>query len=154
MPRAEYVAAGAELALVRVSGAEAHSELIVVAGGRSFEFDPLPAAPGDDRVGFPVPLDLVLGAGSAFSVVVAGREVSLEAPEEAGPAVERERERRAAVERELAAARKAERAGAEEAERARAEAERARAEAERALAEADAERGAADLQRADAERAR
>src|SRR3954468_10119173 len=154
MPRAEYVAAGAELALVRVSGAEADSELIVVAGGRSFEFDPLPAAPGDDRVGFPVPLDLVLGAGSAFSVVVAGREVSLEAPEEAGPAVERERERRAAVERELAAAREAQRAAAEEEERARAEAERARAEAEsalaeteRALAEADAERGAADLQR-------
>src|SRR4051794_38140430 len=108
MPRAEYVAAGAELALVRVTGADADSELIVVAGGRAQAFDPLPAAPGDDRVGFPVPLDLVLGAGSSFSMVVRGRSVELGRPEEAGPAVERERERRAALERELEASRAAE----------------------------------------------
>src|SRR5215211_6857491 len=86
-PRAEYVAAGGDLALVRVSGAaEPPSELLVFAGGRVHSFEPLPGAPGDDRTGFPVPLDLVTGTGSKFRLVAGDSELGLPRPQEAPPA--------------------------------------------------------------------
>src|SRR3954467_671291 len=118
-PSAEYVAAGPGLALVRVEGAgDAASELLVFSGGGVQGFEALPGAPGDDRVGFPVPLDLVLAAGSEFRLLVGGEEGELERPAEAPPAqppaprpdpalaearaeAEREREARGALEREL-----------------------------------------------------
>src|SRR4051794_41744550 len=80
---AEYVAAGVDLALVRVEGVGA-TELIVSAGGRSEAFDALPGAPGDDHVGFPVPLEFVLAAGGEFRAVVDGDEGGGERPVEAG----------------------------------------------------------------------
>src|SRR3954451_23900627 len=96
--RAEYVAAGPDLALVRVE-AEVE-ELLVFAGGRVQTFEPLPGAPGDAHTGFPVPLDLVTAGGSEFRVVAGGREMGLDAVDEA-PA----KPRRPAVDPELTAAR-------------------------------------------------
>src|ERR671917_290519 len=80
---AEYVAAGPDLALVRVSGAGA-TELVVRSGGRAEAFEALPGAPGDDHVGFPVPLGFVLAEDSRFHAFVDGREVAVERPHEAG----------------------------------------------------------------------
>src|SRR5918998_1893183 len=80
---AEYVAAGADLALVRVSGAGA-TELVVEVAGQVEAFDALPGAPGDDHVGFPVPLDLVRAPDSSFHAVVDGGEVPVARPVEAG----------------------------------------------------------------------
>src|SRR5689334_12740466 len=95
--RAEYVAAGADLALVRVE-AQA-DELLAFAGGRVHTFEPLPGAPGDAHTGFPVPLDL-LRAGGEFRFVAGGREVGIDAIAEAGTAPPRPR-----VDPELAEAR-------------------------------------------------
>src|SRR5688500_17682160 len=83
----EYVAAGADLALVRVAGASAPpTELIVFAGGQVETFEALPAAPGDDRIGFPVALDLVEAADAEFRLVVDGAEMAIARPREARPA--------------------------------------------------------------------
>src|SRR3954470_2199739 len=79
--RAEYVAAGADLALVRVE-AQAE-ELLVFGGGRVHSFDPLPGAPGDAHTGFPVPLDLVRHGAAEFRFVTGGRGGALDVVEEA-----------------------------------------------------------------------
>src|SRR3954470_23129621 len=103
-PGAEYVAAGRDLALVRIH-AQA-DELLVFAGGRVHSFEPLPGAPGDAHTGFPVPLDLVRGADAEFRAVTDGAEVVLDRPEDAEVSrlraeLEREREARAVAEHEL-----------------------------------------------------
>src|SRR5215208_4583087 len=112
-PTAEYVAAGPDLALVRVGGLDAVDELLVFVAGRVQSFEPLPAAPGDDRIGFPVPLRVLSAADAEFRAVSGSAERVLPRPVEAGTApvpepphpaqaeAERERERRQALEREL-----------------------------------------------------
>src|SRR3954453_8350824 len=85
-PSAEYVAAGGDLALVRVSGGDlAGAELVVRSGDGEQRFDALPAAPGDDRVAFPVPLGLVRSADSELRLLVAGEEMALARPPEVQP---------------------------------------------------------------------
>src|SRR3954454_5230074 len=108
-PSAEYVAAGGDLALVRVQGAGSPSaELLVRSGGREQRFDALPGPPGDDRLAFPVPLELVRSSGCELRLVADGEEVTLAPPPEVHPELaearaelQRERERRAALEREV-----------------------------------------------------
>src|SRR3954452_19341030 len=100
-PGAEYVAAGPDLALVRVDAAA--SELVIASAGRIETFGALPAAPGNDRVGFPVPLDLLLAADAEFSLVVDGNEGPLVRPRETvdlTPAPDRAAEARAEAGRE------------------------------------------------------
>src|SRR4051812_5511689 len=116
---AEYVVAGADLALVRVDAGSPDVELLVFTGGALHSFEPLPGAPGgDDRAGFPVPLALLRAGDADFRVVVDGAELQIEPPSEAGASApapappapgpdpelldaraeaERERERRGAV---------------------------------------------------------
>src|SRR3954454_21952643 len=96
--RAEYVAAGADLALVRVE-AQAE-ELLVFGGGRVHSFDPLPGAPGDAHTGFPVPLDLVRHGAPGFRFAPGGRELARDVVEEAPAAP-----RRPPVDPDLTAAR-------------------------------------------------
>src|SRR3954462_1363427 len=82
--RAEYVAAGPDLALVRVAAPNAE-ELLVFSGGRVQSFEPLPGAPGDERTGFPVPLDLLRADDAEFRLGSSGDEVALAPPPEAAP---------------------------------------------------------------------
>src|SRR5215213_1411131 len=89
-PSAEYVAAGPDLALVRVFAAGEVAELVVFAGGRVHSFDPLPGGPGAESVGFPVPLGLVRARDGEFRVVVDGDEVQIAPPDEAGARAPRE----------------------------------------------------------------
>src|SRR4051794_2290274 len=104
-PSAEYVAAGGDLALVRVQGAgSASAELLVRSGGREQRFDALPGPPGDDRLAFPVPLELVRSSGCELRLVADGEEVALAPPPEVHPELaearaelRRERERRGAL---------------------------------------------------------
>src|SRR4051812_10230244 len=85
-PSAEYVAAGGGLALVRVEGEGlAGAELVVRSGRREQRFDALPGAPGDDRVGFPVPLELLRSAGSQLRLLRGGEEMALAPPREVRP---------------------------------------------------------------------
>src|SRR3954464_13272882 len=85
-PSAEYVAAGGDLALVRVQGAGSPSaELLVRSGGREQRFDALAGPPGDDRIAFPVPLELVRSSGCELRLVADGEEVALAPPPEVHP---------------------------------------------------------------------